>query len=58
MEDDLFERAVKTTTQILYDKGLLDDYNDGNAQEVLKDYLIIERRRPKLEDINEDNVII
>ena len=50
-EDVSIERAVKTTIQILYDKGLFRIYN--NADEVLKDYLVIdevnERRRPDLD---------
>ena len=51
---------MKTTLQILYVKGLVDNYNDGDARKVLKDYLPIdenERRRPDLEEVNEDNVI-
>ena len=43
-EGVLIEKAVKTTIQILYDKGLFDNYN--NADEALKDYQLIERRRP------------
>ena len=43
-EGVLIEKAVKTTIQILYDKGLFDSYN--NADEALKDYQLIERRRP------------
>ena len=43
-EGVLIEKAVKTTIQILYDKGLFDNYN--NADEALKDYQPIERRRP------------
>ena len=46
---------MKTTTQILYDKGLFDNYD--NADEVLKNYLPIkvnERRRPDLEELKDD----
>ena len=37
VEDILIQRAVKTTIQILYDKGLFDNFQ--NAEEVLKDFL-------------------
>ena len=49
-KDPLIERAVRTTIQILYDKGLFDNY--ANADQALKDYLLVEvndRRRPDLE---------
>ena len=39
-EEDLIEGAMKTTIQKLYDKGLFSRYD--NADEVLKDYLLIE----------------
>ena len=48
VEDILIQRAVKTTIQILFDKGLFDNYT--NAEEVLKDFLFTTRRRPDLED--------
>ena len=48
VEDILIQRAVKTTIQILYDKGLFDNFQ--NAEEVLKDFLFTTRRRPDLED--------
>ena len=48
VEDILIQRAVKTTIQILYDRGLFD--NSQNAEEVLKDFLFTTRRRPDLED--------
>ena len=41
---------MKTTIQILYDKGLFDNY--GNADKVLEDFLFTTRRR---EDLSEDN---
>ena len=53
VEDILIERAVKTTIQILYDRGLFDNFR--NAEEVQKDFLFITRRRPDLEKVN-DNV--
>ena len=40
VEGILFERAVKLTIQILYDRGLIDNYD--NADEVIKVYLFLE----------------
>ena len=51
VEDILIQRAVKTTIQILYDKGLFDNY--ANADKVLEDFLFTTRRRPDLEKVNE-----
>ena len=48
VEDILIQRAVKTTIQILYDKGLFDNY--ANANKVLEDFLFTTRRRGDLED--------
>ena len=42
VEDILIQRAVKTTIQILYDKGLFDKFQ--NADKVLEDYLFTTRR--------------
>ena len=42
VEDILVQRAVKTTIQILYDKGLFDKFQ--NAEEVLKYFLFTTRR--------------
>ena len=42
VEDILVQRAVKTTIQILYDKGLFDNYD--NADKVLEDFLFTTRR--------------
>ena len=50
VEDILVRRAVKTTIQILYDKGLFDNYD--NADKVLEDFLFTTRRRG---DISEEN---
>ena len=50
VEDILIQRAVKTTIQILYDKGLFDNY--ANADKVLEDFLFTTRRRP---DLSEEN---
>ena len=48
VEEILVQRAVKTTIQILYDKGLFDNY--ANAHKVLEDFLFTTRRRGDLED--------
>ena len=48
--DVLIQRAVKTTIQILYDKGLFDNYQI--ADKVLEDFLFTTRRRP---DVSEEN---
>ena len=50
VEDILVQRAVKTTIQILYDKGLFDKFQ--NADKVLEDFLFTTRRRP---DLSEEN---
>ena len=52
VEDILIQRAVKTTIQILYDKGLFDNFQ--NAEEVVKDFLFTTRRRPDLEKVKDD----
>ena len=52
VEEILVQRAVKTTIQILYDKGLFDNYANGN--EVLEDFLFTTRRRGDLsEEVND-----
>ena len=52
VEDILIQRAVKTTIQILYDKGLFDNY--ANADKVLEDFLFTTRRRGDLsEEVND-----
>ena len=50
VEDILIQRAVKTTIQILYGKGLFDNFQ--NADKVLEDFLFTTRRRP---DLSEEN---
>ena len=55
VEDILIQRAVKTTVQILYDRGLFDNFQ--NAEEVLKDFLFTTRRRPDLEKVNDNDDI-
>ena len=48
-----------TTVQILYDKGLFKKAD--NADEVLKDYLLMkvdEGRRPDVKELNDDNNVI
>ena len=57
-EELLIERAVGSTIQILYDKGLFDNNNNGNEDQVLKGYLLvdtIERRGPFLEKVIDDD---
>ena len=51
VEDILIQRAVKTTIQILYDKGLFDTY--ANADKFLKNFLFTTRRRGDLEEVND-----
>ena len=50
VEEILIQRAVKTTIQILYDKGLFDNF--ANADKILEDFLFTTRRRS---DLSEDN---
>ena len=53
-EDLLIERAVRTTLQFFYDKGLFDIYD--NADQVLKNILLVEvndRRTPDLDKVND-----
>ena len=53
VEEISIQRAVKTTIQILYDKGLFDNFQ--NAEEVLKDFLFVTTRRVDLSNqINDD----
>ena len=52
VEDILVQRAIRTTIQILYDKGLFDTFE--NADKVLEDFLFTTRRRPDLEKVNDD----
>ena len=50
VEDILIQRAVKTTLQILYDKGFFENFH--NADKVLEDFLFTTRRRT---DLSEEN---
>ena len=53
IEDILTQRAVKTTIQILYDKGLFDNFQ--NADKVVEYFLIATRRRGHLSgQLNDD----
>ena len=52
VENILIQRAVKTTTQLLYDKGLFDNFQ--NADKVLEDFLFTTKRRGDLEEVNDD----
>ena len=53
MEDILIQRSVKTTIQILHDKGLFK--NSANADKVSEGFLFTTRRRGVLEEVN-DNI--
>ena len=53
IEEILVQRAVKTTIQIFYDKGLFDNFQ--NADKVLEDFLFTTRRRGDLDKVNENN---
>ena len=46
--DVLIKRAVKTTVQMLYDRGLFDSFS--NAGEVLKAFLFLARRKSDSEE--------
>ena len=53
VEEILVQRAIRTTIQILYDKGIFDNY--ANADKVLEDFLFTTRRREDLsEQVNDD----
>ena len=54
VEEILIQRAVKTTIQILYDRGLFDNY--ANADKVLEDFLFTTRRRGDLSEQVNDKV--
>ena len=55
VEDISIQRAVKTTIQILYDKGLFDNY--AIADKVLEDFLFTTRRRDDLSEQIKDTDI-
>ena len=50
VEEVFIQSAVKTTIQILYDKGLFDNFQ--NADKVLIDFLFTTRCRTDLEEVN------
>ena len=55
VEEILIQRAVKMTVQVLYDKGLFDNFQ--NADKVLEDFLFVTRRRVDLSDqINDTDI--
>ena len=54
VEEILIQRAVKTTIQILYDKGLFDSFQ--NADKVLEDFLFTTKRREDLSKQINDNI--
>ena len=48
VEELSIQRVVRTTIEILYDKGLFDIY--ANADKVLEEFLFVTRRRGDLEE--------
>ena len=52
VEEILIQRAVKTTIQKLYDKGLFVIY--ANAEKFLEGFLFVTGRRSNLEKVNDD----
>ena len=52
--DTSTQRTVKTTIQILYDKGLFDNY--ANPDKVLEDFLFTTRRRDDLSEQVNDGI--
>ena len=52
IEEVSIQRAVKTTTQIFFDKGLFDF--SAKADEVLKNFLFVTRPRPDLKKADDD----
>ena len=51
VEGVLFQRAVKKTIQILYEKGVFDNY--ANADKFLASFLYTTRRRVDLDEVND-----
>jgi len=47
VEEIPISRAAKMTIQLLTDKGLFENYE--NSDKVLKDYLLVEIRKPDLD---------
>ena len=54
VEDILIQKTLKTTIQLLYDKGLFDKY--ANADKVLEDFLFTTSRRGDLSDQVNDEI--
>ena len=54
IEELLIPRAVKTTIQILYDKGLFDNFQ--NADKVLEDFLFTTRRKGGISEQVKDDI--
>ena len=54
VKEILIQRAMETTFQILYDKGLFHGF--PSSDKVLEDFLFVTRRRGGLsEEVNDDN---
>ena len=56
VDEILIQRAVKTTMQILHDKGLFDGF--PKTDEVLKEFSFVTRRRGDLKQIKCSNSMI
>ena len=54
VEEVSIQRAVKTTTQIVCDKVLFDNFQ--NADKALEDFLFVTRHRDDLEEVKDDDV--
>ena len=54
VKEILIQRAVKRTLQVLYDKGLFDNY--ANADKVLEDLLFTTRRREVYQKIKQNYI--
>ena len=57
MRSFIIKRAVKTTFQMLYDKGLFVDYeNSGEVQEHYQHIELNEKRRTDLDPLNDMDI--
>ena len=50
----MIQSAVKTTIEMLFDKGLIDSF--PNVDKVLNDFLFVTRRRTYLQELNNDDI--
>ena len=54
VHENLFQRAVKTTIHIFYEKCSVDNY--AKADRVVRDFLLVTRRRANLEEVKNDDI--